>query len=154
MFPQNISEHKERINCQMKSPVISFRMTAEVYLCTVIDCDQFYVHSADSQISEIQKLLSDIYIQEVRYVQLYAILASFSILSTHWGQVTHVCICNRTIIGSNNGLSPGRRQAIIWTNAGIMLTGPLGRNFSEILIKILTFFLKKMCLKVLSWMKM
>ena len=44
-----------------------------------------------------------------------------------------------TIIGSDNGLSPGRRQAIIWTNAGILLIGPLGTNFSEILIGIQTF---------------
>ena len=40
------------------------------------------------------------------------------------------------IIGSDNGLSPGRRQAIIWTIAGILLIGPLGTNFSEILIGI------------------
>ena len=33
---------------------------------------------------------------------------------------------NLTIIGSDNGLSPGRRQAITWTNAGILLIGPLG----------------------------
>ena len=31
---------------------------------------------------------------------------------THWGRVTHICIGNLTIIGSDNGLSPGRRQAI------------------------------------------
>ena len=44
---------------------------------------------------------------------------SYPYLLTHWGRVTHICVCNQTIIGSNNGLSPGRRQAIIWTNAGI-----------------------------------
>ena len=38
---------------------------------------------------------------------------------THWGRVTHICVGKLTIIGSDNGLSPGRRQAIIWTNAGI-----------------------------------
>ena len=32
---------------------------------------------------------------------------------THWGRVTHICVGNLTIIGSDNGLSPGRRQAII-----------------------------------------
>ena len=35
--------------------------------------------------------------------------------------MTHICIGNLTIIGSDNGLSPGRRQTIIWTNAGIFL---------------------------------
>ena len=53
---------------------------------------------------------------------------------THWGRVTHLCVSKLTSIASNNGLSPGRRQAIIWNNAGILLIGSLGTNFSEILI--------------------
>ena len=68
---------------------------------------------------------------------------------THWCRVT-ICVVELAIIGSDNGLSPGRRQAIIWTNAGILLIGPLGTNFSEILIKILLFSFKKMRLKVSS----
>ena len=63
---------------------------------------------------------------------------------THWGWTTHICIGNLTIIGSDNGLSPGRHQAIIWTNDGILSIGPLGTNFSEILIGIQTFSFKKM----------
>ena len=50
---------------------------------------------------------------------------------THWGRVAHIWVGKLTIIGSDNGLSPGRRQAIIWTNAGILLIGHLGRNFSR-----------------------
>ena len=73
-----------------------------------------------------------------------------AILLTHWGRVTHICVGKLTIIGSDNGLSPGRRQAIIWTNAGILLIGPLGTNFSEILIAIQTFSFKKMYLKMAS----
>ena len=69
---------------------------------------------------------------------------------THWGRVTHICVGKLTIIGSDNGLSPGRRQTIIWTNAGILLIGPLGTNFSEILIAIQTFTFKKMHLKMSS----
>ena len=57
----------------------------------------------------------------------------------HWGHVTHKCVSKIIIIGSNNGLLPGRRQAIICTNAGILLIGPSGTNFSEILIEIHTF---------------
>ena len=53
-------------------------------------------------------------------------------LLTHWGRVTHICVGNITIDGPNNGLSPCRRQAIIWTNAGILLIEPLAANFSEI----------------------
>ena len=69
---------------------------------------------------------------------------------THWGRVTHICVGKLTIVGSDNGLSPERRQAIIWTNAGILLIGPLGTNFSEILIEIQTFSLKKIRLKMSS----
>ena len=64
--------------------------------------------------------------------------------------MTHICVSKLTIIGSDNGLSPSRRQAIIWTNAGILLIGPLGTNFSGSLIEILTFSFKKMRLKVSS----
>ena len=71
-------------------------------------------------------------------------------LLTHWGRVTHICVDNLTIIGSDNGLSPGRRQAIIWTIAGILLIGPLGTSFSEILIGIQTFSFTKMHLKISS----
>ena len=67
---------------------------------------------------------------------------------TQWGRVTH--ICEQTIIGSDNGLSPGRRQAIIWTNTAILSTGPMETNFNEILIKIYTFSFKKMHLKTPS----
>ena len=62
----------------------------------------------------------------------------------------HICISKLTSIGSDNGLSPGRRQAIIWTNAGISLIGPQGTNLSDILIKIHTFSFKKMHLKMSS----
>ena len=62
----------------------------------------------------------------------------------------HIYVSKLTIIGSNNGLSLGQRQAIIWTNAGILLIGPLGTNLSEILIAIDIFSFKKMHLKILS----
>ena len=76
------------------------------------------------------------------------ILISFYIyILTHWGQVTHICISKLIIIGSDNGLSPGRRQAIIWTNAGILLIWTLGTNFSEILSEIHAFSFMKMHLK-------
>ena len=64
--------------------------------------------------------------------------------------MTHICVGKLTIIGSDNGLSPGRCQAIIRNNAGILLIGILGTNFSEISIEILTFSFKKMRLKVSS----
>ena len=49
-----------------------------------------------------------------------------------------------------NGLSPDWRQAIIRTNAGIFLIGPLGTNFSEIQIEIKKISFMKMRLKLSS----
>ena len=70
---------------------------------------------------------------------------------THWGRVTHICVSKLTTIGSDNGLSPDRRQAITWTNAGILLIGPLRTNISEILIEILAFSFKKMRMSSAKW---
>ena len=61
--------------------------------------------------------------------------------------MTQICVSKLTIIGFDNGLSPGRRQAIIGTNAGILLIWTLGTNFSETLSEIHIFSLKKMRLK-------
>ena len=61
----------------------------------------------------------------------------------HWGRVTYICVSKLTIISSDNGSSTGRRQAIIWTNAGILLIRPSGTNFSGILIEIYTFSFNK-----------
>ena len=55
-----------------------------------------------------------------------------------------------TIIGPDNGLPPCQRQAIIWTNAGILLIGQLGTNFSDILIEIQTFSFKNKRLEMSS----
>ena len=65
-----------------------------------------------------------------------------------------ICVGKLTIIDSDNGLAPGQRQAIILTNAGILLIAPLGRNFSEILIEIHAFSFKKVHLKFENVRKM
>ena len=65
-------------------------------------------------------------------------------------RATHICVGKLTIIGSDNGLPPGRRQASIWTIAGILLIGTLGTNFSEISFGIQAFSFKKMQLKMSS----
>ena len=61
---------------------------------------------------------------------------------THW--VTHICVGNLTIIGSDNGFSPGRPQAITWTNVDLLSVGSLGAKFSEIPIEIQNFSFMKM----------
>ena len=60
----------------------------------------------------------------------------------------HICVSELTIIGSDKDMSPGRRQAIIWTNAGVLLIGRLGTNFNEILIEIHIISFKKIHLKI------
>ena len=99
------------------------------------------------KIKEIQVLLS---LSITVYGMASSPLIVDNILLTHWGRVTHICVSELTIIDSDNGLSPGRRQAIIWTNDGILLIGPLRTNFSEILFGIQTFSFNKMHLKMSS----
>ena len=72
-----------------------------------------------------------------------------NVSSAKW-QVTHICVGKLTILGSDNGLSPGRRQAIIGTNIRILLIWPLRTNFSDILIGIQTLSFRKIHLKMSS----
>ena len=81
-----------------------------------------------------------------RYTMIYLCMYSdfmiiilHGVTLTHWGRVTHICVSKLTIIGHNNGLSPGQHQVIIWTNYRIFLIGSMGTKFSEILIKIYIF---------------
>ena len=62
--------------------------------------------------------------------------------------MTHICANKLTIIGLDNVMSPGLHQAIIWTNAVILLIRPLGTNFSEILIEIYAFSFNRMYRKM------
>ena len=60
-----------------------------------------------------------------------AIQNEYCFRCAHWGRVTHICVSKLTVIGSDNGMSPDRRQAIIWTNAEILLIGPFGTKFNR-----------------------
>ena len=59
------------------------------------------------------------------YVPMQSVYQSArpKITLTHWSRVTYICVNDLTNIGSDNGLAPGRRQAIIWTTAGILVIG-------------------------------
>ena len=62
----------------------------------------------------------------------YRLYLALPISLTHWGWITHICVSTLTITVSDNGLSPGRRRAIIWTNDAILLIESLGTNLIEI----------------------
>ena len=79
-----------------------------------------------------------------------AMLQTLDCSLTHWGRATHISVGKLIIIGWDNGLSPDRRQAIISTNAGLLSIGPFRTYFSENLIKIQQFSLKKMHMKMSS----
>ena len=96
------------------------------------------------------RLAANIIIKDI--IHIFASICK-SCIFCWWDDViasTDICISKLTIIGPDNGLSPNRRQAIIWTSAGILLIRTLGTNFSEILSEILTFSFMKMHLKMLS----
>ena len=55
---------------------------------------------------------------------------------------THLCVSELPTVDLDNGFSPGWHQAIIWTNGGILLIGPLKTNFNESLIEVDSFSLQ------------
>ena len=75
---------------------------------------------------------------------------NFNSLGPSDAYMHHLGIIGLTIIGLDDGLLPGRRQAFIWTNTGILQIGQLSTKFSEILIKIRIFSFQKMHFKMLS----
>ena len=80
------------------------------------------------------------------YVRIYDIYMSMYILWHVWLIEAEWCIhrsVNYAIIGSDNGLSPVRRQAIIWSNVDLSLIEPLWTNFSETWIRMQQFSKKK-----------
>ena len=67
-----------------------------------------------------------------------------------WGRVMHICVNELSSIIADNWLSPEWRQAIIWTNARILLIGLIATNLSKILIDVQTFSFKKINFSMLS----
>ena len=86
---------------------------------------------------------------KISYVKWRPFCLRLNVL-TQWGRLAHICVDDLIINGSDNGLAPTRRQAIIWVNVQILLIGPLGTKFSEILIEIYIFSFAKTRLKMSS----
>ena len=145
---ENLTAWSTNVNCKdiwNQFPI--FLMSPEI--CLLLDNAKSQLNSLESEIWA--GTMTDEYIARFTKLKIGTglIYTCYSWL-THWGRVTHICVVKPTLIGSDNGSSPGRRRAIIWTNAGILLIGPLGTNFIEISIGIQTFSFKKMHLKMSS----
>ena len=57
-----------------------------------------------------------------------------TVVLTHWGRVTHICVSKLTIIGSDNGLSPGRHHHYLnqcWNIVNSNLTNKLQWNLKR-----------------------
>ena len=75
---------------------------------------------------------------------------SGSIVSVHWGRVTHICVSELTIIGSDNGYSPVLAPSHYLNQCWNIINSTPIKKFSQILIEIHTFSFKKMHLKMSS----
>ena len=115
--------------------------------CTVVTRARFFAICDDQELN-YNKIKFPVHLNF--HWKSLVIWVPVHILLTHWGQVTHIYVGNVTIVASDNGLLPWRHQAIIWTNARILSTGPLETNFSGILFETHTFAFKKMHLKMSS----
>ena len=116
--------------CQMCN--IQSDKAANLYLSTSINCTTFHNILFDYPYILCYQSSSPLTIYFIWVCQInLQIDNQFQLLSQE-----HISVSKLTSIGSNNNLSPGRCQAIIWTKAGILLIGPSVTNFSEILIEI------------------
>ena len=115
-------------------------------------CIMIWILNKINRVMAVSRCNTLIHIHEINSWLLVISCCSqwLTTLLTHLGRPTHICVGILTIIGSDNGLSPGRRQAIIWTYDGILFIRALGTNFSEMLGKIHSFSFKKMHLKMSS----
>ena len=142
--------------CSCKSNMFFWVLVCTSLLFTFLSnsIEIFFKKSFISILVSLEDIFVHIYGSNILFfflIVLWILLPSFVQFSlTHWGQVTHICIIKLTLIGSDNGLLSGRHQVIIWTNDGILLIGPLGTNFCEILITIHIFSFKKMHWKMSS----
>ena len=102
----------------------------------------------------IQRTIGEKAVVVLSSIKILTAVKLIAFRALHW--LTHLPQCriyapvNRVSIGSDNGLSPIRRQSIILTNAGLLSIGPLRTNVIEILIKIQNFSFTKMHLKITS----
>ena len=115
-----------------------FNYNFAVHFLQSLPCSLSEVSNRQSRTVELPRMWLAEILSSASWREIYGIL-------THWSWVMNICVSKLTMIGSDNG---ARGQAIVWTSAGILLIGPLGTNFSEILIEIHTFSFKKMHLKM------
>ena len=130
---ENISKGLKK--CSFRDTFFQYYMHEYSISLYMIISDSYYISVCNYHITKLRLVPS-------------TLESKFIYMLTHWGRVTHICVRKLTIIDSDNGLSPGRRQAIALTNDGISIIEPLETNFSEILIGIQTIYLKKMRLKI------
>ena len=132
-------QRKGQNQCSTDIRVIDRWTSQQIDSCMITHSDLLEFHSLPQLCISIS--------MSICFIIIYKYL-----LLNHWGRVTDICDSKLPIIGFDNGLSPGRRQAIIWTNAGILLIRTSGTNFSEILSEIHIFSFKKMHFKWSSGM--
>ena len=92
--------------------------------------------TSDLQLKAGNRLSSEFLVYEGKWWNTLRSLYFFQVNSL---RPNDAYVSKIAVIGSDNGLSPDRRQPNIWTNAGILLIGPSGTNFREIVIEIHTF---------------
>ena len=86
-----------------------------------------------------------IYIYKIIHNHQCIIIKSLSVHLTHLSLVQYIYVSELVSIGSGNGLSHVRHQAISWNNADLLSIGPPGTNLIEIWIKIQSFSFMKKC---------
>ena len=112
----------------------------------IMECYWFHLCCICYQSSSITYCV--IFHQDIKRFNSIAVISMYShyVIVAKWQIYASV---NWATFGSDNCLVPGRHQAIVWTNAGVLLSRPSETNFCEILIVIHISTSKKMNLILL-----
>ena len=119
---------------QLSTEIINALDTIKLMLFNANDFEPLYSNSCEIQPKiefESLSIGSHFHGRIVIYMPFWKHVHVCVPMLTHWAWVTHKCFRNPTIIVSDNGLSPSKCQAIIWTNAGILLNQPLVNYLSK-----------------------
>ena len=112
---------------------------SRLYNCEIMQSNPIIITAGYYCIDHMNEMIAS----GTNYELIYSQRAKFFI----W-ILTHICVSKLTFIGSENVFSPDGRQAIILTNAWILLIWSWRTKFGEILIAIYTYSLRKMHLHV------
>ena len=137
LYPKKDSWTEKNIVCRWE--FVKFHLKTDFKLYCLY-CSELLVFKCGwwSQYSHLSKKKWSVWVSELTPPVILVYLNSLRPSGTYMCQ-------------SDNGLPLGWHQTIIWTNAGLLLIGPLGTNFSQIVFRNSNIFIQENAFENVIW---